>query len=155
RCLITTTKNDNFCVCHLLYALPQSSHSPTHPTNIQDSPNPSTHSAFPYRPHVLPSLPNRRPRRPRNHRAIFVQMHPKNSGFIFQVSDNVQEDMHFNHREPTAPEESPTFIGKTHIGTILKPDFERIHGIVEGIEAPKKQFDGPRRIDAKEPLRRC
>jgi hypothetical protein len=91
---------------------------------------------------------------PRNHQAILIETSPDGSGYIFQVTGNIQEGMSFGHRNTTA-EESASFMGKKQIGTILITDLDRIQSIVEFIEPPKKQFSGPKRINAREPLRRC
>ncbi|KAF1956560.1 hypothetical protein CC80DRAFT_593303 [Byssothecium circinans] len=92
---------------------------------------------------------------PRNHQAIFISTSPDGSGTLFQVTGNIQDGMVFGHRESKAPEESPTFISKEHIGTILKTDFDRVQTVVEEVEPPKKQFDKGKRLYPREPLRRC
>jgi hypothetical protein len=53
------------------------------------------------------------------------------------------------------PEASAEFIEREYIGTVAEVDYARMKSVVEGIELPGKQFDGSRRIDPEEVLRRC
>jgi hypothetical protein len=94
---------------------------------------------------------------PRNHHSIFISTSPDNSGFIYQVTGNIQMGMTYGHRPTTNPEESHDIISKTYLGTVSEEDYnnDRIRSVVESIPAPAKQFDGPKRIDASVPLRRC
>ncbi|PVI03103.1 hypothetical protein DM02DRAFT_500692, partial [Periconia macrospinosa] len=92
---------------------------------------------------------------PRNHHAIFVETNADSSGYMYQVTGNIQTGMAFGHRETEKPEDSPLFIEKSPIGTAAEGDYEKIREIVETIAPPGKQFDGPRRLDEKVPIRRC
>jgi hypothetical protein len=80
---------------------------------------------------------------PRDHHCIFVETNDDESGYIIQVTGNIQNGMTFG------------FVGKEHIGTVSKDKYNEIQRVAETIETPKKQFDGPKRINPKEPLRRC
>jgi hypothetical protein len=93
---------------------------------------------------------------PRDHHAIFVQTDITNhSGYIFQVTGNVQQGMSFGHKAVPNPEHSPEFVSKQLLGTVSHANYHRIQQVVESVQAPEKQFDGPRRIYPSEPLRRC
>lgn len=92
---------------------------------------------------------------PRNHLVIFVEKNPDGSGHIYQVAGDIQNGMSFAHKPGRKPEDSATYLGKEYIGTVSATNYPRIESIVNGIEPPKKQFDGPKRINAQEPLRRC
>jgi hypothetical protein len=63
--------------------------------------------------------------------------------------------MNFGHKDAKIPEESQTFQGKDKKGTILTTDYDNIQSVVESVQPPAKQFNGPKRIDPKKPLRRC
>lgn len=94
---------------------------------------------------------------PRDHHAIFVETNmPDGTGWIFEVTGNIQNGMLHND-EPTQekPEESATYQSKSLIGKVAVADFGRIKPICQAVPAPKKQFDGPRRLYPQEPLRRC
>jgi hypothetical protein len=92
---------------------------------------------------------------PRDHHAIFVETKSDKSGYIFQVIGDIQSGMSFGHKDAKRPEDSTSFVSQEHIGTVSEANYDRIESIVETIEPPKKQFDGPRRINPREPLRRC
>jgi hypothetical protein len=92
---------------------------------------------------------------PRDHHAIFVETNPDLSGYIFQVSGDIQNGMYFNHKSAKKPEESASFVSKEYLGKVSKAQYDQIQTTVETIEPPKKQFNGPRRINPQEPLRRC
>jgi hypothetical protein len=92
---------------------------------------------------------------PRDHHAIFVETGINGSGSKFQVTGNIQEGMVYQQKSDEKPEDSITFITKSYIGTISEADFARIQFVVGAIPPPAKQFDGPRRIKSREPLRRC
>lgn len=92
---------------------------------------------------------------PRDHYAIFVEMNNDQSGWLFQVTGDIQNGMKHNDKPAKKPEESGTYQNKITIGTVATADFARIKPTCESIPAPKKQFEGPRRLYPKEPLRRC
>ncbi|KAJ8109830.1 hypothetical protein OPT61_g7170 [Boeremia exigua] len=92
---------------------------------------------------------------PRNHHAIFFETERYISGYIFQVTGNIQSGMTFGHRKTTNSEDLASFIDRTFLGTIAESDFARIQPVVETIPPPPKQFNGPKRIDPSRPLRRC
>ena len=85
---------------------------------------------------------------PRNHHSIFNQTSPSGSGFIYQVSGNIQTGMFFNHKQSSIPLNEADFLSMTQIGCVSVQDFEdrRLKQVVESVEEPKKQFDGPRRL---------
>jgi hypothetical protein len=92
---------------------------------------------------------------PRNHQAIFVETNSDGSGYIFQVTGNIQTGMTFGHKAANEPEKSQTFVSREYIGTVTEVNYDRIQGIVEQVEPPKKQFNGPTRLYPGEALRRC
>lgn len=93
---------------------------------------------------------------PRNHHSIFVETDPvTSSGHIFQVVGNIQTGMSFGHRPEKGPEYWIDFVSKQLIGTVSHVNFPRIQPVVESVEPPRKQFDGPKRLYPTEPLRRC
>lgn len=92
---------------------------------------------------------------PRDHHAIFVEMNNDLSGHVFQVTGDIQNGMKHNDKPAKKPEESATYQGKEFIGKIAAADFARIKPTCESIPAPKKQFEGPRKLYPNEPLRRC
>ncbi|KAE8349732.1 hypothetical protein BDV28DRAFT_140578 [Aspergillus coremiiformis] len=63
--------------------------------------------------------------------------------------------MKHNDKPDKKPEESGTYQSKVAIGKVATADFARIKPTCESIPVPKKQFEGPRRLYPKEPLRRC
>jgi hypothetical protein len=92
---------------------------------------------------------------PRDHHAIFVEMNSDLSGHLFQVTGDIQNGMKHNDKPAKKPEESGTYQSKEYIGKVAATDFDRIKPTCESIPAPKKQFEGPRRLYPNEPLRRC
>ena len=92
---------------------------------------------------------------PINHLAIFVETNSDRSGYIYQVVGDIQNGMSYGHKSAKKPEESVTFLEKVYIGTVSTTNYPRIESIVNGVEPPKKQFNGPERINPQEPLRRC
>ncbi|KKZ63732.1 hypothetical protein EMCG_01966 [[Emmonsia] crescens] len=63
--------------------------------------------------------------------------------------------MTFEDKPCKKPEESASFQSKDFVGKVSAVNFSRIKGICETIPAPKKQFEGPRRLYPQEPIRRC
>ncbi|CAK4025414.1 Hypothetical predicted protein [Lecanosticta acicola] len=92
---------------------------------------------------------------PRNHHAIFVETNQDRSVWLFQVTGDIQNGMRHEDKHASEPSTSATFRDKTLIGKVATANFDRIKGICEGIPAPKKQFNGPKRLFPNEPLRRC
>jgi hypothetical protein len=92
---------------------------------------------------------------PRDHHAIFVEMNSDLSGHVFQVTGNIQSGMIHNDKPAKKPEESATYQSKEFIGKVAAADFVRIKPTCESVPAPRKQFEGPRRLYPNEPLRRC
>jgi hypothetical protein len=92
---------------------------------------------------------------PRDHHVIFVETNADGTGHIFQVTGDIQTGMTHGHKVGKKPEDSASYVGKEYIGTISTTSYARIESIVNSIEPPKKQFNGPNRINPQEPLRRC
>jgi len=92
---------------------------------------------------------------PRDHHTIFVEINDDQSGYMFQVTGNIQTGMTHSHKDSEGPELSYTFVSKELIGTVSHDNYWRMEGICDDIPAPKKQFNGPQRIYPREPLRRC
>ncbi|KAG5290953.1 hypothetical protein I7I50_00866 [Histoplasma capsulatum G186AR] len=92
---------------------------------------------------------------PRDHHAIFVVTNDDQSGHLFQVTGNIQNGMTFEDKPGKKPEESASFQSKVFVGKVSAANFSRVKAICEDIPAPKKQFEGPRRLYPEEPIRRC
>ena len=92
---------------------------------------------------------------PREHHAIFFETEEDESGFIFQVSGNIQEGMKHDHKRAKKPESSASFVSKTYIGTTSHANYGFVKAICDRIEPPKQQFHRAKRLYPNEPLRRC
>ncbi|KAF4615581.1 hypothetical protein G7Y89_g15294 [Cudoniella acicularis] len=92
---------------------------------------------------------------PRDHHTIFVETEADSSGHIFQVTGNIQQGMTHEFKRAKKPEDSYSFVSKTLVGTVTKENYPQIATICTGITPPHKQFNGPRKINPSEPLRRC
>ena len=94
---------------------------------------------------------------PRNHQALFVLLDSEKSlGQLFHVTGNIQEGMVFESKQTyELPEKSVEYIRQDLLGQVLSSDVEKVVEICKSNPPPAKQFDGPRRIDPKIPLRRC
>ncbi|KAG5956430.1 hypothetical protein E4U13_005083 [Claviceps humidiphila] len=92
---------------------------------------------------------------PRNHQAIFVVINADGSGDVFHVTGNIQEGMTYEHEAREPPESSATFLEKRLLGRVSIDQYEQFKSICKGVAPPKKQFNGPKRLFPKEPLRRC
>ncbi|KAI1880281.1 hypothetical protein JX265_001902 [Neoarthrinium moseri] len=73
-------------------------------------------------------------------------------GHIYQVTGNIQSGMAYEHRPAR---EDDISLGRRLLGTVEHSDLERFELICQGVPPPRKQFDGPRRMYPREPLRRC
>jgi hypothetical protein len=115
---------------------------------------------------------------PRNHHSIYIVTSPTNiklrsnsiqereqppctppptQGYIYQVSGNIQTGMTYNYHSTTNTEHLPDFISKEPLGLVGVEDYERgrVKGVCETVPAPKKQFEGPKRLFPSEDIRRC
>lgn len=92
---------------------------------------------------------------PLDHQAIFVETNSDKSGQVFHVTGSIQNGMKYETEARENPEETPAFVSKELLGRVAKADYSRIDIICRQITPPAKQFDGPKRIDPKMPLRRC
>ena len=97
---------------------------------------------------------------PRAHHSLFVETNDPSpsAGHIFQVTGNIQSGMVFEDKTYANPpeEENPSFISKVAIGTVAENHYpHKFREICLSVGAPKKQFDGPKRLFPHEPLRRC
>jgi hypothetical protein len=90
-----------------------------------------------------------------DHQALFVETNTDGSGHVYQVVGDIQNGMSYGHRISTRPEEEVIHIGKQYVGTVSIADFTRVEFVVNTVPRPKKQFDGPKRVNPQEPLRRC
>jgi hypothetical protein len=77
------------------------------------------------------------------------------SGQIFHVKGDIQNGMIYESKAGRKPETSASFVSKSPIGQVDERGKSRIDGILESIPPPKKQFNGPKRLYPREPLRRC
>lgn len=92
---------------------------------------------------------------PRNHHAIFVETSDDGSGVIIHVTGDIQNGMKFEQKAGRRPEESASFVEKSLLGSVIIDNYYYIEEICRNIPPPKKQFNGPKRLYPKEPLRRC
>ncbi|KAH8171271.1 hypothetical protein LIA77_08038 [Sarocladium implicatum] len=93
---------------------------------------------------------------PRNHHALFIKLDEQDgSGWLFNVEGNIQQGMTYESRATDAPEKSSTFLSMSPLGVVSDDSLEEIEELCRSNPAPEKQFDGPKRIDSKKPLRRC
>jgi hypothetical protein len=90
-----------------------------------------------------------------DHHAIFVQLVANGDGLIFHVTGSIQKGMTYEQKDGRKPEASHSFVCKSSIGWVDENGKSRIDGILSGIPPPKKQFDGPKRLYPREPLRKC
>lgn len=94
---------------------------------------------------------------PRNHHALFVRLdQATGAGDLFQVTGNIQTGMTYEWKKNiAAPETSdPSYISMSQLGWVAN-DLAEIDTICRSNPAPEKQFEGPKRLDAQRPLRRC
>jgi hypothetical protein len=92
---------------------------------------------------------------PRDHHKIFIKINKGGYGSTFQVTGNIQEGMEYQCNLYERPEDSAAFIEKSYIGTVDEGSICRISQVLENIPPPSKQFNGAKRINPTEPLRRC
>lgn len=93
---------------------------------------------------------------PRNHHALFVQLHADGSGHLFNVEGNIQSGMTYVAvASAPPPETSETYEGKTQLGWVCGSDLQRFGEICGANPAPGKQFEGARRLYPGRALRRC
>lgn len=93
---------------------------------------------------------------PRNHHALFVCVEQKEeSGWLFNVTGNIQSGMTYEEKSAEAPRQSLTFESMSVLGRVPSSSLQQISSICRSNPPPEKQFDGPKRIDSKKPLRRC
>lgn len=92
---------------------------------------------------------------PRNHHALFVRLNENKSGELFQVTGNIQQGMTFERRATHSPDDSADFIAMTQIGLVSSRNLDSFAATCESNPPPAKQFNGAKRLNPKEPLRRC
>lgn len=98
---------------------------------------------------------------PINHVAIFVETHElgPGTGHSFQVSGNIQQGMYHNHRLGKKPEEDEqsAFISKRFLGRVSRAVYDNgnFRQVCDLVEAPPKQFEGPKRLFPGQKLIRC
>lgn len=92
---------------------------------------------------------------PLNHHGIFVETEATGDGVLFHVRSNIQQGMVYERKGAKKPEESVTFEEKEAIGWVDANDMNRFDAICRSNPAPAKQFNGPRRMGHRQPLRRC
>ncbi len=78
--------------------------------------------------------------------------HPPPTRFLYQVKGSIAQGMEYEFRE-ARPEDS--YLGKTLLGTVDADDFNCIDRVCSLIPAPKKQFNGPKRLYPREKLYKC
>ncbi|KAI6865386.1 hypothetical protein KC343_g8763 [Hortaea werneckii] len=95
------------------------------------------------------------PGMPRDHHAIFVETNIGTSGRIFHVTGTIAQGMLYEEKEITFPDVSYSQEDMTLLGAVDKADLDQFRQVCQSIPPPKKQFEGPKRLYPKEPLRRC
>ncbi|KAK8855277.1 hypothetical protein PGQ11_011189 [Apiospora arundinis] len=92
----------------------------------------------------------------RNHHAIFLETQQNGSGTLIHVTGDIQNGMTLEMKETSkSPDLSASFISKSQLGLVRVEDFSRVQSICRANPPPAKQFNGPRRINPAQPLRRC
>jgi len=79
-------------------------------------------------------------------------IHPPPTRFLYQVKGSIAQGMTYEFRE-ARPEDS--YLGKTLLGTVDADDFNCIDRVCLSTPAPKKQFNGPKRLYPREKLYKC
>ena len=93
---------------------------------------------------------------PRNHHAIYVETQQDESGTLFHVKGDIQTGMTYEAKQLSRkPELSSTFVSKSKIGSVKVEDLSHVDSTCRANPPPAKQFNGPRRININQPLRRC
>ena len=93
---------------------------------------------------------------PRNHHGIFVETQNNGTGTLFHVIGDIQKGMTYESRQLSRkPDESHTFVSKSQLGWVGVDDLPRVDSICRANPPPAKQFNGPKRINKSQPLRRC
>lgn len=92
-----------------------------------------------------------------NHHAIFVETQEDgpSSGFLYQVTGSTQQGMVYEFRKSKPVADDPAFAGKDYLGEIKESDYSQMLDICKKIPPPEQQFEGPRKLDPKAPLRHC
>lgn len=72
--------------------------------------------------------------------------------FLYQVKGSIAQGMTYEFRDAR---EEDSFLGKTLLGTVEGSDFNCIDRICAALPAPKKQFNGPKRLFPREKLYKC
>ncbi|CZR39293.1 uncharacterized protein FPRO_05514 [Fusarium proliferatum ET1] len=92
----------------------------------------------------------------RNHHAIFVKNAQNEAGTLIHVTGDIQRGCTLEIRQTSkSPRLSATFETWSQIGVIAANDMPRVQAICEANPPPEKQFNGPKRINPRKPLRRC
>jgi hypothetical protein len=93
---------------------------------------------------------------PRNHHAIFIKTGEKEEGTIFNATGNAINGFNLEIRETSqSPRLEATFESWREIGVIAINDLPRVKAMCEANPPPEKQYDGLKRIEPAQPLRRC
>ncbi|KAJ8132048.1 hypothetical protein O1611_g1571 [Lasiodiplodia mahajangana] len=90
----------------------------------------------------------------RNHHALFVRSNG-NDGQLFHVRGDIQRGMTYETKASRAPEDSASYVGMRQIGWVSSSNLGQLDAICRSNPPPEKQFNGPKRIDPRRPLRRC
>jgi hypothetical protein len=93
----------------------------------------------------------------RNHHALYIEIDKTTeAGQLLNVVGNIQVGMEFESEATTTlPESSHSFVSKTFLGWVSRSDVSKVEDACKSNPPPAKQFNGPKRIDPKRPLRRC
>lgn len=95
------------------------------------------------------------PGMPRDHHAIFVETDTDTSGRLFHVTGTIARGMLYEEKDLKFPDLSYSYENMTLLGAVVKADLDQFRQVCQSIPPPKKQFEGPRRLNPKEPLRHC
>lgn len=93
---------------------------------------------------------------PRNHHALFIRLdEDTEEGELYHVAGNVQKGMHFEHKVAKKPQDSGSYVGHHYLGFISSSDRQFFKQICQSNPPPAKQFNGSKKINPRQPLRRC
>jgi hypothetical protein len=76
---------------------------------------------------------------PRDHHAIFVETAGDGTGYIFQVTGDIQNGMRYECKAGKKPENSASFLNKMFLGWVATTNWGRIGEICSSIP-PSKTF---------------
>ncbi|KAI1938047.1 rRNA processing protein [Ophidiomyces ophidiicola] len=96
---------------------------------------------------------------PHDHHAIFIETNSPSigCGYVYQVTGSIQNGMVYEDKAATSPpEDDPSFVGKSLVSIVKKTSHpDKVRRVCRSVEAPKKQFDRPRKLYPEDKVRHC